>query len=159
MHVKTLSRILGIPCATLALLLAGSLPARAQVAVTLNGDQLDIAPQPIIQDGRVFVPLRGIFERLGASVVYWSGTINATDGDRTISLQIGSTAATVDGRAETVDVAPFIIGASARATTVTATSADTGTTTCFNTTPRSRASIRPSCTRSTTTPQCASASR
>ena len=57
------------------------------------------------------MPLRSIFERLGASVVYQSGTINATKGQRTISLTIGSTQATVDGQAQIVDVAPFIVGA------------------------------------------------
>ena len=63
--------------------------------------------------GRVFVPLRGIFERLGASVVYAGGVINATgQGNRTISLRIGSTTATVSGVAQPLDVAPFVIGAS-----------------------------------------------
>src|SRR5581483_6614838 len=52
-----------------------------------------------------------IFEQLGASVVYQNGTINATRGQRTISLTIGSTQATVDGQPQIVDVAPFIVGA------------------------------------------------
>ena len=52
----------------------------------------------IIQDGRVFVPLRGVFEQLGASVVYSNGTIDANGNGRDISLQIGSTQATVNGQ-------------------------------------------------------------
>jgi hypothetical protein len=70
-------------------------PASAQVVVTVNGNQVNFSPEPIIQAGRVFVPLRGVFERLGASVVYSDGTINATGAGRNISLQIGSTQATI----------------------------------------------------------------
>jgi hypothetical protein len=96
----------------IAAFLVASLPAAAQVAVTVNGNQVNFNPEPIIQAGRVFVPLRGVFERLGASVVYSDGTINATGDGRNISLQIGSTQATIDGQPQTLDVAPFIVGAS-----------------------------------------------
>jgi hypothetical protein len=87
-------------------------PASAQVSVTLNGRSVDFEPAPIERAGRVFVPLRGVFESLGASVVYENGTINATRGPVTVSLQIGSTTATVSGAQQTLDVAPFIVGAS-----------------------------------------------
>lgn len=96
-----------------ALALAGSPVALAQqVTVTVNGEPLYLSPGPIERAGRVFVPLRGIFERLGAAVVYSAGTINATKGSTTVSLHIGSTQATVSGQAQTLDVAPFIVGAS-----------------------------------------------
>jgi len=98
--------------ATLAVCLFIALPAGAQVSVTVDGNGVDFSPAPIIQAGRVFVPLRGVFERLGASVDYSNGTIDANGNGRSISLQIGSTQATVDGQPETIDVAPFIVGAS-----------------------------------------------
>lgn len=82
-----------------------------QVSVTINGQPLALSPGPIERTGRVFVPLRGIFERMGATVVYSAGTINATKGGTTMSLQIGSTQATVNGQPQTLDVAPFIVGA------------------------------------------------
>jgi hypothetical protein len=92
---------------------AASPPAMAQsVTVVVNGQPLYLNPGPIERAGRVFVPLRAIFERLGASVVYQAGTINATKGRTTVSLQIGSTQATLNGQPEVLDVAPFIIGAS-----------------------------------------------
>ncbi len=93
---------------------AGSGPAHAQAqpSVTVNGSAVDIAPSPIIENGRVFVPLRGVFEQLGASVVYSNGTINATGNGRDITLQIGSSQATVNNQPQTIDVAPFIVGAS-----------------------------------------------
>jgi hypothetical protein len=83
-----------------------------QIGVTVNGSAVNISPAPIMQAGRVFVPLRGVFEQLGASVVYSNGTINATGNGRNISLQIGSTQATVNDQPQTIDVAPFIVGAS-----------------------------------------------
>jgi hypothetical protein len=82
-----------------------------QVSITVNGQALAISPGPIERTGRVFVPLRGIFERLGAAVVYSAGTINATKGSTTVSLRIGSTQATVNGQIQNLDVAPFIVGA------------------------------------------------
>ncbi len=96
----------------LAMLLAAtSLPAWA-LSVTVNGSAVTFNPPPIQRAGRVFVPLRGVFERLGASVVYQGGVINATGNNRTISLKIGSTTATIDGASRTIDSAPFIVGAS-----------------------------------------------
>jgi Copper amine oxidase N-terminal domain/WXXGXW repeat (2 copies) len=88
------------------------LAADAQAQITVNGSAVDVSPAPIIQAGRVFVPLRGVFEQLGASVVYSNGTINATGNGRDISLQIGSTQATVNGQPQVIDVAPFIVGES-----------------------------------------------
>ena len=91
---------------------AGSAPAAGPVAVTVNGSPVTLDPPPTERAGRVFVPLRGVFENLGATVVYASGVINATGRGHSISLRIGSQQATVDGQQQTLDVAPFIIGAS-----------------------------------------------
>jgi hypothetical protein len=93
------------------LALVTTAPAGAQT-VTLNGAPVALNPAPQTRAGRVFVPLRGVFERLGASVVYANGTINAQGNNHSVSLHIGSTQATVDGQPQVLDVAPFIIGAS-----------------------------------------------
>jgi hypothetical protein len=89
-------------------------PAFAQqsvgVTVIVNGNTMSFDQPPVEQAGRVFVPLRGVFEQLGASVVYQNGQINATGDGRTVSLQIGSTQATVDGQSQTLDQAPFVEG-------------------------------------------------
>jgi hypothetical protein len=93
---------------------AGLLPAlgAGPVSVTVNGSPINLNPAPTERAGRVFVPLRGVFENLGATVVYENGLINASGRGHSVSLRIGSQQATVDGRQQTVDVAPFIIGAS-----------------------------------------------
>jgi hypothetical protein len=97
--------------AALAIALSPSASLGQQVTVTVNGQPLYLVPGPIVRAGRVFVPLRGIFERLGATVVYSAGTINATKRETTVSLHIGSTQATVDGQMQYLDVAPFIVAA------------------------------------------------
>jgi len=102
----------GVAGAVFAFILLFGAPAQAQVSITINGNPVNVYPAPIVQTGRVFVPLRGIFENLGASVVYSNGQINATGNGNDISLQIGSTQATVNGSPQIIDVAPFIIGAS-----------------------------------------------
>jgi hypothetical protein len=86
--------------------------AQAQIGININGNPVNVYPQPIMQAGRVFVPLRGVFENLGASVVYSNGQINATNATTEIALTIGSTQATVNGAPVTIDVAPFIVGQS-----------------------------------------------
>jgi hypothetical protein len=52
-----------------------------------------------------------VFERLGASVVFANGQIDATSGRHTIELRLGSTDAVVDGIPTVLDVPPFLIGA------------------------------------------------
>ncbi len=111
---STTTRHLSALAATALLASSAALPALAAgpVSVTLNGNPLTLNPAPTERAGRVFVPLRGVFENLGATVVYANGTINATGRGHTVSLHINSQAATVDGQQQTLDVAPFIIGAS-----------------------------------------------
>ncbi|HEY5095881.1 MAG TPA: copper amine oxidase N-terminal domain-containing protein [Candidatus Eremiobacteraceae bacterium] len=97
-----------------ALLIAASnppAPAAAAVTIVVNGATVSFDQPPIERSGRVFVPLRGVFERMGATVVYDNGLINATGNGRNISLRIGSTAATINGQNYTSDVAPFLVGA------------------------------------------------
>lgn len=98
-------------CIFLALTLAAfPIGSSAQsVTVVVNGQTVNFTQPPLERGGRVFVPLRGVFERLGASVVYANGEINATAHGRAISLTIGSTQATVAGHPELMDVAPFVV--------------------------------------------------
>ncbi len=112
MKTKHVSSGLSILFLCAAFLTFSSQPARSDaVRIVVNGSQVQFDQPPIERSGRVFVPLRGVFEQLGASVVYDNGTINATGNGRTIQLHIGSTQAVVNGQAQTLDVAPFLVGA------------------------------------------------
>lgn len=94
----------------LLILLVLSLPAFA-VSVVHNSIPIvfDVSPQNI--EGRVLVPLRVIFEKLGAEVEWdqSSRTVLATKGVRTITLTIGSDIAWVDGRMVILDVPACIV--------------------------------------------------
>lgn len=95
-----------ISAATLAILTTLSLPAMAQnINVTVDGDVVPFSGQPPVQRfGTVLVPLRGVFEKLGASVMYDGATqmIMANRGATTVSLKIGGTQATVNGQPQTL---------------------------------------------------------
>lgn len=76
------------------------------IRVTLDGRSLNFDQQPVNVSGRVLVPLRAIFQEMGA-VIQWdqsTQTVTATKGTHTIVLAIGSATATVDGVKVTLDV-------------------------------------------------------
>ena len=77
------------------------------ITVTLNGAKIDFADQnPTIVEGRTLVPLRAIFEALGASVKWEASTSTVTsqkDGV-TISLSIGSDVLYRNGIGKILDV-------------------------------------------------------
>ena len=111
--MNTTQRIAVTAASLVAALLSSSILAHAQnadVTVIVNGQTMSFDQPPVEQAGRVFVPLRSIFQQLGASVVYQNGTINATDGPRTVSLQIGSSQATVNGQPEALSAPAFVAG-------------------------------------------------
>lgn len=97
-----------------ALIVAGApaLPAQAQtIRVLVDGSPIVFDQPPVSIGGRVLVPLRGVFERLGA-FVQWdprTNSVTATRGSTTVQLQIGSTRAVVNGRVVVLDVPPMIV--------------------------------------------------
>ncbi|MBR2566129.1 MAG: CotH kinase family protein [Paenibacillus sp.] len=81
------------------------------IAVTLNGNRLTFPDQsPLMQDGRVMIPLNALLEALGAEVEWdkKTKTVTAVLNDQTFVLQIGSSAATVNGETLQMDT-PSII--------------------------------------------------
>ncbi len=96
--------------AALVSILALAIAAVPRVAV--NDRPLDVAP--IVQNGRVLVPMRAIFEALGAHLRYDASTrsIAADGGGHFVRLQVGSTDAIVDNRVVKLDVPARIVGAS-----------------------------------------------
>lgn len=68
--------------------------------VKVNDEQLNFDVPPVIQNGRTMVPLRLIFEKLGAEVK-WDGatkTIAATRAGTTLKMRVGDKYAEVNGR-------------------------------------------------------------
>jgi hypothetical protein len=100
---------------TLSILLLAGLagPTLAQnLSVVIDGKPVTFDQPPVMSGGRVLVPLRGIFERLGADVHYDAATrhIQATKGQTVVELTLGSQNAVVSGRAVTLDTPASTIG-------------------------------------------------
>ncbi|MGE5458917.1 MAG: stalk domain-containing protein, partial [Methanobacterium sp.] len=82
--------------------------------VYLEDQQLTFPVQPQIIDGRTMVPLRTIFEAMGA-VLEWDGstmTATAVKDSTTVVIQIGNRSATINGQKQTLDVPPMVINGS-----------------------------------------------
>ncbi len=88
-----------------------SFKALTGVGIYVDGEFLEFDVAPVIEEGRVLIPLRAVFESLGASVEWVSSTktvIGQLDGI-TLSLQIGSKKAIVNGTEYTLDVPGKIV--------------------------------------------------
>ena len=86
-------------------------PVNNAVKVQLDGRTLSFDVPPQIINGRTMVPLRVIFEELGASVVWDAGTetVTAIQGTTTVSLRIGSTILSRNGKTTVLDVPAQLI--------------------------------------------------
>jgi hypothetical protein len=84
---------------------------QSNVTVTIDGNVQNYDPAPEIVNGRTLVPLRGIFEALGAKVDWdaASQTVIATKGTDSIKAQIGNYFAEKDGFTVQLDVKPQLI--------------------------------------------------
>ena len=81
------------------------------IKVTLNGNLITFDQPPVIRDDRTLVPVRAIFEALGAEV-RWDGdtqTVLSQKGATLVQLKIGSNIMTVNGREIALDVPAQII--------------------------------------------------
>jgi len=75
------------------------------ITVLLNGEKMEFDVPPIILNGRTLVPLRAIFESLGAEVS-WDSISETAIGVRRgvkVSVTVNSSAATINGKAVTLD--------------------------------------------------------
>lgn len=79
--------------------------------VYLDGQKLNFDVPPIIDNDRTLVPLRAIFEAMGADVewVDTTRTVKAKRGNTEVILQIGSLYPTVNGQVWALDVPAKII--------------------------------------------------
>lgn len=98
---------------TTTLLLSATMAVNAFAGISLNIDNVPLTTDvpPVIVDGRTLVPVRAIFEKLGA-VVNWeptTQTVTATSGEKTITLKLNDTSAYVNNELKTLDVPAQIV--------------------------------------------------
>ena len=100
MCVSLLSTLLAIPAV-----------AEQPISVYVNGEKLEFDVEPIIMNGRTLVPMRKIFETLGATVS-WNGDTETASGVRggvRVSVSIDNPKAFIDGKATTLDQPPVLL--------------------------------------------------
>jgi hypothetical protein len=87
-------------------------PVSAQaIRVIVDGQLVRFDQPPVTIGGRVLVPLRGVFEQLGA-FVEWdprTNTVTAVRSGSQIQLQIGSRQAYVNGNLTLLDIPPMVV--------------------------------------------------
>jgi spore germination protein len=91
----------------LVLLYPGHVQA-AGITVSLDGEIVPLIDPPILEQGRVLVPLRSIFEKMGATV-NWNGALKQVEikrGSQEIYLPVEGNQAFINGVAYEIDVLP-----------------------------------------------------
>ncbi|MFZ5899578.1 MAG: phosphate ABC transporter substrate-binding protein PstS family protein [Bacillota bacterium] len=83
----------------------------AAISVLVDGKKLAMEKAPLMEQGRVLVPMRGVFEALEASVSWDSKTqtVTAKKDSIAIILKAGQKSATVSNRTVTLDVPAKVI--------------------------------------------------
>jgi len=84
----------------------------SNITVEIDGDEIYFDQPPILYNDRTMVPLRKIFEELGAKVSWDGNTQTATGkkGDRTVKVTIGQKKMYVNNTAFDLDTAPIVVG-------------------------------------------------
>lgn len=106
-----MKKLLTFLCAFAVVFSVCGLALAKDIQVTVNGKAVTFSPNPVSISDRVFVPMRSIFEYLGATV-QWDGetkSIDASRGDTKIHLAIQDKTMTVNGSNITLDVPPQLV--------------------------------------------------
>ncbi len=85
--------------------------AENEIAVTVSGENVSFDASPVIIDGRTYVPVRAIFEAMGASVEWdaASQTVYAEKLGKTVEFTIGEKEAAYNGKKVKMDASALII--------------------------------------------------
>ena len=99
--------ILAVVCSTVPVFGADS-----GISVTMDGEKMEFDVEPIIQNDRVLVPFRAIFEALGANVSYSEADgkkiVMALKGNNGVIIEIGAYDMSVNGKTVALD-SPAVI--------------------------------------------------
>ena len=85
--------------------------AAGEPEVYLDGQALYFDVDPVIENNHTLVPLRGIFEAMGANLTWdqESQTATAVNGDTTVVLTLGSTSPMINGQVQTLDIPAQVV--------------------------------------------------
>ena len=82
----------------------------SNISLQINGSEISAEVPPTIIDGRTMVPVRAIFEAVGANIDFdaETKTITAKKGDTTVNMTVGANAVNVNNKEVQLD-APAVI--------------------------------------------------
>jgi murein tripeptide amidase MpaA len=82
-----------------------------EVNLVINDEKASLSPSAILFNNRTMVPIRGVFEELGASVSYNASTkfVIVKKADTTVKVKIGSPMAYVNSKKVNLDTSPIIM--------------------------------------------------
>ena len=86
-------------------------PSASEISVVVDGRALAFDVPPQLVNNRTMVPLRAIFEEMGATIKWNSATqtVTATKDDTVVVLTIGSTSPTINGEIVIIDQPGVIV--------------------------------------------------
>lgn len=81
------------------------------IAVYVNNNKVNFSQPPVVENGAILVPVRGLLEKIGATVDWdkETKTVTSTLGASTVKMVIGSKTAYVDNKIVPLTVAPKVI--------------------------------------------------
>ena len=81
------------------------------ITVEISGKKISFDQNPLLYNSRTMVPMRKIFEELGATVTWDQNTQTATGkkGNRTVTVTIGSKTMYVNNTKYTLDTPPMVV--------------------------------------------------
>lgn len=96
----------------LSVLISVAAFANDAIFVTIDGNYVWFDTEPQIISGRTMVPIRGIFEYMGATVEWEETTKTAicTKGETTVKMTVNSADMYVNDQVRKMDVVPCIVG-------------------------------------------------
>ncbi len=90
---------------------ANTFCSESDISVSVNGADIKTNVPPRIIDGRTMLPVRDIFEMMGATVIWTESTkeIKGVKGSNTVIMHINDTSFTLNGVEASMDTPPVII--------------------------------------------------
>jgi len=81
------------------------------IIVKISGSEISFDQNPILYNNRTLVPMRKIFEKLGADVIWDNNTKTASGrrGDRTVKVSVGSNVMYVNNKQIILDTPPILL--------------------------------------------------
>lgn len=109
--LHNMKKIISILVCTLLICTYSQCLASDQITVILDCAEVEFSQAPVIQNDRTLVPVRAIFEALGATVDWNAETKTVTSSldNNTVVMVIDNKMITVNGTFKTLDVAPQLI--------------------------------------------------